>query len=179
MSGSCHFISETERACSKRSRHAESDAPSQRTLRALRAIGAYACSVRWSLRLGSISGIDIRVQFTFALLVAAFASQFAEKQGPRGALFGALVVICLFACVVLHELGHSLVAQRFGVVVREIVLLPIGGVARLLSQPKKPLHELLIAVAGPPPPPPPPLRPFLSLRPQGLAPPHPPHLPRP
>jgi Zn-dependent protease len=110
---------------------------------------AYACGVRWSLRLGSVSGIDIRVHFTFALLVVLSASQLGQLHGSRGALFGALFVICLFACVVLHELGHSLVAQRFGVGVREIVLLPIGGVARLLSEPKKPLHELLIALAGP------------------------------
>jgi Zn-dependent protease/CBS domain-containing protein len=105
--------------------------------------------VRWSLRLGSVSGIDIRVHFTFALLVVLSASQLGQLHGSRGALFGALFVICLFACVVLHELGHSLVAQRFGVGVREIVLLPIGGVARLLSEPKKPMHELLIALAGP------------------------------
>jgi Zn-dependent protease/predicted transcriptional regulator len=105
--------------------------------------------VRWSLRLGSVSGIDIRVHFTFALLIVAFASQLGQEHGSRGALFGAFAVICLFGCVVLHELGHSLVAQRFGVAVREIVLLPIGGVARLLSEPKKPLHELLIALAGP------------------------------
>jgi Zn-dependent protease/CBS domain-containing protein len=89
------------------------------------------------------------VHFTFALLLAAFASHLAEKQGARGALFGMLLVVCLFTCVVLHELGHGLVAQRLGVRVREIVLLPIGGVARLLSEPKKPLHELLIALAGP------------------------------
>jgi Zn-dependent protease/CBS domain-containing protein len=111
--------------------------------------GAYACRVRWSLRLGSVSGIDIRVHFTFALLVLLFAAELAGPHGSRGALFGALLVVCIFACVVLHELGHGLVAQRFGVAVREIVLLPIGGVARLLSEPKKPLHELLIALAGP------------------------------
>jgi Zn-dependent protease/CBS domain-containing protein len=105
--------------------------------------------VRWSLRLGSVSGIDIRVHVTFALMVVLFAGQLTESHGSRGALFGALLVICLFGCVVLHELGHGLVAQRFGVAVREIVLLPIGGVARLLSEPKKPLHELLIALAGP------------------------------
>lgn len=110
---------------------------------------AYASSVSWSLRLGSVSGIAIRVHFTFALLVAAFASHLGDEAGPRGALFGVLLVSGLFGCVVLHELGHALVAQRFGVAVREIVLLPIGGVARLLSEPKKPLHELLIAIAGP------------------------------
>ncbi|MDF3064765.1 MAG: hypothetical protein K0R38_366 [Polyangiaceae bacterium] len=89
------------------------------------------------------------MHFTFALLVAAFASHLGEKAGARGAVFGILLVLSLFACVVLHELGHALVAQRFGVAVREIVLLPIGGVARLLSEPKKPLHELCIALSGP------------------------------
>lgn len=113
------------------------------------ASGAYASAVSWSLRLGSVSGIAIRVHFTFALLLAAFASHLGDQQGARGALFGVVLVVCLFGCVVLHELGHALVAQRFGVVVREIVLLPIGGVARLLSEPKRPLHELLIALAGP------------------------------
>lgn len=117
--------------------------------RALGAWAAYAWSVRWSLRLGSVSGIDIRVHFTFALMLVLFAAQLAEPHGPRGALFGVLLAVCLFGCVVLHELGHGLVAQRFGVAVREIVLLPIGGVARLLSEPKQPLHELLIAIAGP------------------------------
>lgn len=110
---------------------------------------AYASAVRWSLRLGSVSGIDIRVHFTFALLIVLSANELGRLHGSRGALFGAAFILCLFACVVLHELGHSLVAQRFGVGVREIVLLPIGGVARLLSEPKKPLHELLIALAGP------------------------------
>jgi Zn-dependent protease/CBS domain-containing protein len=110
---------------------------------------SYACPVSWSLRLGSVSGIAIRVHFTFALLLAAFAGHLGEQQGTRGALFGVVLVVCLFACVVLHELGHALVAQRFGVVVREIILLPTGGVARLLSEPKRPHHELLIALAGP------------------------------
>jgi Zn-dependent protease len=105
--------------------------------------------MRWSLRLGSVSGISIRVHVTFLLLVALVASQLGAMHGARGAVFGAATVIALFACVVLHELGHSLVAQRFGLTVREIVLLPIGGVARLLSEPRRPLHELLIALAGP------------------------------
>lgn len=156
VSNMYHFTSEMVRAGSKRCRHAKSDGPSQsgpssdeRSLRAAKPQGAYASPVRWSLRLGSVSGIDIRVHFTFALLIVLFASELGQEHGSRGALFGVLAVSCLFACVVLHELGHGLVAQRFGVAVREIVLLPIGGVARLLSEPKKPLHELLIALAGP------------------------------
>jgi Zn-dependent protease/CBS domain-containing protein len=103
----------------------------------------------WSIRVARVSGIDIKVHATFLLIVLWGAYSFGKQAGLRGALFGAMMVCCLFTCVVLHELGHSLVAQRFGVRVREILLLPIGGVARLLREPEKPWHELLIAVAGP------------------------------
>ncbi len=54
-----------------------------------------------------------------------------------------------FVCVVLHELGHSLVARRFGVRVPRILLLPIGGMAEFDRIPRKPSEELLITVAGP------------------------------
>jgi Zn-dependent protease/CBS domain-containing protein len=58
-------------------------------------------------------------------------------------------MLALFTCVVLHELGHSLVAQRYGIPVREIILLPLGGIALLGRNATKPLQELLIAAAGP------------------------------
>jgi Zn-dependent protease/CBS domain-containing protein len=105
--------------------------------------------MKWSFRIARVSGIDIRVHATFALIVLLGALYFGEIFGVRGAFFGALLVCCLFTCVVLHELGHSLVAQRLGVQVREIMLLPIGGVARLMREPAKPWHELVIALAGP------------------------------
>jgi len=105
--------------------------------------------MKWSLRLARVSGIDIRVHATFGFVLLFGAVQYGEYHGPRGAWFGVVFMCCLFACVALHELGHSLVAQRLGVRVREIVLLPIGGIARLSGDPKKPLHELLIALAGP------------------------------
>lgn len=103
----------------------------------------------WSFRVARVSHIDVRVHATFALAVVYFASGFALAHGFQGAVFGVLLVFALFACLTLHELGHGLVAQRFGVSVNEILLLPIGGVARLTSEPRKPLHELLIAAAGP------------------------------
>lgn len=105
--------------------------------------------MRWSFRIARVSGIDIRVHVTFALIVLWGAATAGEIYGKANAWFGALLVCALFLCVTLHELGHSLVAQRFGIRVQEIVLLPIGGVARLGREPTKPLHELLIAIAGP------------------------------
>ena len=111
--------------------------------------------MKWSYSIARVSGIDIRVHATFALILALGAFQWGFPKGLDGesslpgAVFGMGLMILLFTCVVLHELGHSLVAQRFGLTVREIVLLPIGGVARLEKNPEKPLHELLIAAAGP------------------------------
>jgi len=103
----------------------------------------------WSWRIATVSGIAIRIHVTFLAVVALGAAQWGVSHGARGAVFGAVLVCCLFLCVALHELGHSLVAQRLGVSVREILLLPIGGIARLGREPKTALHELLIAVAGP------------------------------
>ena len=105
--------------------------------------------MKLSWRVATVSGIAIRVHVTFLFVVALGAVEWGLSHGTRGALFGAVLVCLLFACVALHELGHSLVAQRLGVSVREILLLPIGGVARLGREPKTALHELLIAVAGP------------------------------
>lgn len=105
--------------------------------------------MRWSYRVARVSGIDIRIHITFLLIVFLFGAQWGGVHGTPGTVFGVVLVLALFLCVLLHELGHSLVAQRFGIEVREILLLPLGGVALLSRNPSRPLHELLIALAGP------------------------------
>ncbi len=103
--------------------------------------------MRWSIRLGSIAGIRLEVHVTFLLLLAGVAIYMSAT--PRDAVEAVLRLLLLFACVVLHELGHAFMARRFGIATREIVLLPIGGVARLERMPDKPLQEILVAFAGP------------------------------
>lgn len=96
-----------------------------------------------SIRIGSVAGIPIRVHVLFLLLVAALA--FAPGTGAfELAAFGVLVV-----CVVLHELGHALMARRFGIRVVDITLWPLGGLARLSHMPESSRVEAAIAAAGP------------------------------
>jgi stage IV sporulation protein FB len=98
-----------------------------------------------------VRGIQIRMHITFPLILVWGAIQFGvlARRGLAGALFGVIVTGLLFVIVVLHELGHSVVAQSYGVPVRQILLLPIGGIAQLGKIPEKPNQELAIAIAGP------------------------------
>lgn len=102
----------------------------------------------WSWQLARVSNIDIKVHASFLLVVLLGALQWGGF-GAEGALFGAVLTLLTFASVTLHELGHSLVAQAFGIPVKDITLYPIGGVAQLGKRPKTPGQEFLIALAGP------------------------------
>ncbi len=105
----------------------------------------------WSIRLLRIKGIDVKVHLTFVLILvwAAYRWSASTGEGLRGALFGVVATLLLFAAVTLHELGHSFQARKFGVVVRDITLMPMGGLARLDEIPRQPGQELRIALAGP------------------------------
>lgn len=106
--------------------------------------------MRWSLKIGRVAGIDIRVHATFLILLSWAALVSYEASGTAaGAARGVLFILALFASVTLHELGHALTAKSFGVPTQDITLLPIGGVARLAYIPKEPRQELRIALAGP------------------------------
>ncbi|MEX0289885.1 MAG: site-2 protease family protein [Flavobacteriaceae bacterium] len=102
------------------------------------------------LKLGSVSGIKIEVHWTFTLLLI-WVAILEVQQGANleRILLNEALILVLFLCVVLHELGHALTAKRFNVNTKKILLLPIGGVATLEKIPEKPRQEFLVALAGP------------------------------
>jgi Zn-dependent protease/CBS domain-containing protein len=105
--------------------------------------------MRWSFRIATVAGIGIFVHITFLILVAWIGAVFFQSGGTVHAVHGVGLMLAVFTCVVLHELGHALTARRFGIKTKDIILLPIGGVARLERIPREPGKEFLIAIAGP------------------------------
>lgn len=98
-----------------------------------------------SFRIGTLFGITVRVHFLFLVMLLLLG----PRIGPEGGPFGILILLGLFGLVLLHELGHSLVAMRFGIRVVDITLWPLGGMARLSHIPESSRIEAWIAVAGP------------------------------
>src|SRR5580704_6842967 len=105
----------------------------------------------WSIPAGRLFGVDIRIHLTFLFLLAFVWFTQSVSMGTTGAVRGLALVAIIFGCVVLHELGHAVVAQRGGVAVRSIILLPIGGVTLMddMGQRNDPARDIRIAVAGP------------------------------
>ncbi len=105
------------------------------------------------MRLGAIAGIPLRVHFSWlialALMTSSLSVELAPSAGRAAPVVALLTALVLFASLVAHELGHSLVARRRGVGVSAITLFVFGGVASLDAEPKRPRDELAIAVAGP------------------------------
>src|SRR6202047_3599662 len=105
--------------------------------------------MRSSLKIASISGIEVRIHVTFLLFLAWIWFSYYQIAGVSGATQGVLFVLALFTCVLFHEFGHAFAARAFGIQTPDITWLPIGGVPRLTRLPDEPWQELVVAVAGP------------------------------
>lgn len=106
--------------------------------------------MRGSLKIARLFGVPVFLHWSFALVpIAVFFIWQDEGTESKGLLWLSLFATCLFLSILLHEYGHVLAARRFGVSTKDIILLPIGGLARLTRLPERPLHELLVAIAGP------------------------------
>ena len=106
--------------------------------------------MKGAMQLGKVSNIRILVHWTFLFILVWVVFLEIQRGGDlESILFNLAFVLVVFLCVVLHELGHGLMAKRFGIKTTKITLLPIGGVASLEGIPENPKHELLVALAGP------------------------------
>jgi Zn-dependent protease len=91
-------------------------------------------------------GVPIRLHFTFVLLlIVLIVVGLGSNQSPANY---SLFILALIASVLMHELGHAFISSRYGIRTLEIVMYPIGGVARL-ERPAKPNEEFWIALIGP------------------------------
>lgn len=98
-----------------------------------------------------IAGVDIYLHWTF-WIAPIYIVYIARDFGDRVWLVTGVLIFLLLNlsfCVLLHELGHVLMARRYGVTTKDIIITPIGGLARLTWMPKKPNQEFLISFAGP------------------------------
>lgn len=103
----------------------------------------------WSINLFRIRGIQLALHGSFLLLLAYVAWEGWSEGGLEGAAWSVAIIGAFFTCVVLHELGHCFTAMHFGIGVRRILLMPIGGMAEFESIPREPSRELLMTLAGP------------------------------
>ena len=104
----------------------------------------------WTWNVGRIAGISVRIHVTLLLLLAWIAVVYAmHGAGARASAYGVLLVACVFAVILVHELGHALVARHYGIRTHDIILLPIGGISSLEHMPERPSQELAVAIVGP------------------------------
>lgn len=105
--------------------------------------------MKGALHLLAVRGIPIRLHWSFLALLLLVGGYEGMHTGLQSALHSLVFICLLFTLVVLHELAHSLVAQKYGMTVREIILLPVGGMAMMERIPEEPGKEAAIAIAGP------------------------------
>ncbi|MEX2081053.1 MAG: site-2 protease family protein [Dehalococcoidia bacterium] len=114
--------------------------------------------MRGNIRLGSLLGIPILVNpswfilfglVTWLLAVDVYPSALEDRGRTTHIIMAAVSALAFFACIVLHELAHSIVAKLYSIPVRSITLFLIGGVAQITREARKPAAELYMAAAGP------------------------------
>jgi Zn-dependent protease/predicted transcriptional regulator len=106
--------------------------------------------MRGSLKIFTWFRIPVYLHWTFGLPVLyALWTWYDGQHEPETLLMITGFLAALATCVLLHEYGHSLMARRYGVNTQDILLTPIGGIARLERMPEKPMQEFLVAIAGP------------------------------
>lgn len=99
--------------------------------------------------LGKIFGVEVKLHGTFLLLLAFVALSGLFRGGPIQAGLSVALSVIIFGVVVLHEFGHILTARRFGIRTKDVILSPLGGMARLEKLPTSPGQEIAVALAGP------------------------------
>ena len=97
-----------------------------------------------ALSIGAVAGIPIRLHISLLIAVGLLAI-----YSGAGLLAVLILATGIFGSVALHELGHSFVARAKGAYIHEIVLYPFGGAAKISNIPKRPMDEILVALAGP------------------------------
>lgn len=105
--------------------------------------------MRYTIGAGTYFGIPVKIHFTFPLILALFGGEAWLRGTWLDGLHAVAMIAAIFVCVILHEFGHSLQVVRYGIRVRDIVLLPIGGMARAERIPENPWQEIVVAISGP------------------------------
>lgn len=121
--------------------------------------------MNWSYQIGSIRGIPIRLHVSFLVIVIFFIWLFADHTfeifgivfgfGEADLpiwlkyLFSSITSVFFFLTLLFHEISHSVVAQSYGIKIKSITLLIIGGIAQMEDIPKEPRKEAMISAAGP------------------------------
>lgn len=103
----------------------------------------------WSIRLGRVGETQVRVHTTLLIFLAWFAWVGWREAGSSGAIDQLAFLVLVFLSILLHEFGHIFAARHYGIGTPDVLLTPIGGVARIASLPDQPRQELVIALAGP------------------------------
>jgi Zn-dependent protease len=114
--------------------------------------------MRGTIQIGRLLGIPIGVHFSWfvplAFVLGLLATRFYPEVLPNDGAWlhwtlAGITGLLFFSCIVLHELGHSVVAKYYGIPVQSITLFVLGGVAQITRDAKRPVPELLMALAGP------------------------------